>query len=341
MPARPARKAPPRPLPKVSDDKRWLAAAAALAARGRPLSKPNPAVGAIIVRDGVVVGRGHTQRGGRPHAEAQALDAAGDAAVDCTLYVTLEPCAHESSRGPSCADLIASSRLARIVVGCEDPDPRTAGDGIARIRASGIETLLLPSPESEASLAGYLMMRRHGRPEVTLKLATSLDGCIATASGESHWITGDEARAHCHAMRAKADAILVGGGTLRTDSPRLDVRLAGLEDRSPERWVLTRGAAPEAWKALPSPQAITQMADTQYLFVEGGAGAASAFLAAGLVDRILLYRAPIVIGGGQPCIGDIGLGSLVDAHGKWQLSDRRQLGSDTLEVYTRTPCSQG
>lgn len=321
------------------DDARWLAATASLAARGRPLSRPNPAVGAIILRDGKVVGRGWTQAGGRPHAEAMALAMAGAAAQGGTLYVTLEPCAHDSARGPACADLVCASGLARVVIGCEDPDPRTAGTGIARIRAAGIAANLLPSPAAEASLAGYLMQARHGRPQVTLKLATSLDGCIAMANGESQWITGPAARAHCHAMRAQADAILVGGGTVRADAPRLDVRLPGLESRSPQRWVLTHGTAPAGWHALPAPQAITTMAGVQYLFVEGGAGAAAAFLAAGLVDRLLLYRAPIIIGGGRSCIGDIGLGSLADAHGQWHLSDQRLLGSDLFETYERNPCS--
>jgi diaminohydroxyphosphoribosylaminopyrimidine deaminase/5-amino-6-(5-phosphoribosylamino)uracil reductase len=319
----------------VTEDQRWLSAAASLAARARPLSRPNPGVGAVVVRAGKVLARGWTQAGGRPHAEAVALAAAGVAARNATLYVTLEPCAHRSERGPACADLVCGSGLARVVVGCADPDPRTAGRGIARIRSAGIACDLLPSPACEESLSGYLTRARLGRPEVTLKLATSLDGCIALASGESQWITGDSARAHTHAMRAKADAILVGGGTLRADAPRLDVRLAGLTARSPERYVLTRGEAPEGWHALPSPEAIAQLKHVQYLFVEGGAGAASAFLAAGLVDRLLLYRAPILIGGGRPAIGDIGLALLGAAHGHWRLTARRLLGADTLEVYAR------
>ena len=323
----------------MNDDARWMAAAASLAARGRPVSRPNPAVGAILVREGRVVGSGWTQPGGRPHAEAQALVAAGDQARGATLYVTLEPCAHASDRGPDCAGLVAASGVARVVIGCTDPDPRTAGEGIAHIRAAGIVADVLHSPEAEASLAGYLSMRRRGRPHVTLKLATSLDGGIALASGESQWITGAEARAHVHAMRAKADAILVGGATLRADAPRLDVRLPGLEARSPDRWVLTRGAAPAGWQALPTPEAISAMPDVQYLYVEGGAGAAAAFLRAGLVDQLHIYRAPILIGGGQPCIPDIGLERLADAHGQWRIADRRTLGSDTLEVYTRVPCS--
>jgi len=264
---------------------------------------------------------------------------AGGAARGATLYVTLEPCAHASERGPACADLVAASGLARVVIGCGDPDPRTAGKGIERLRAAGVAVDLVDSPECADSLAGYLMLRGAGRPFVTLKLATSLDGCIATAQGESQWITGPQARAHGHVLRANSDAILVGGATLRADAPRLDVRLAGLEHRSPARWVLTRGSAPEGWSALPAPDAIHAMADVQYLLVEGGAQAAAAFLAAGLVDRLAIYRAPIVIGGGQPCIADIGLGSLAEAQGRWRLTERRTLGSDTLEVYSARSCS--
>lgn len=319
----------------MTDDARWLAAAASLAARGLPLSRPNPAVGAILVRDGRVVGSGWTRPGGRPHAEAVALAMAGDAARGATLYVTLEPCAHDSARGPACADLICASGVSRVVVGCADPDPRTAGKGMEYMGLAGIAATLVESREAEESLSGYLMQRCHGRPHVTLKLALSLDGCIALANGESRWITGDAARAHTHAMRAKADAIVVGGGTLRADAPRLDARLPGLESRSPDRWVLTHGPAPEGWRGLPSPAAIHAMPDCQYLFVEGGARAAATFLAADLVDRLLLYRAPIIVGGGKRGIADIGLATLADAHGKWRPTDRRRLGSDTLEVYER------
>ena len=316
-------------------DLRWLEAAARLAARGVPLSRPNPAVGAILVADGKVVGRGWTQPGGRPHAEAVALAQAGAAARGATLYVTLEPCAHASPRGPACADLTAAAGLARVVVGCEDPDPRTAGAGIARLREAGTPVALVPSPACAASLAGYLVRARHLRPHVTLKLALSLDGCIALAGGQSQWLTGEPARAHVHALRARADAILVGGGTLRADRPRLDVRLPGLEHRSPARWLLTRGAPPDGWTAIASPAAIHDHPEAQYLFVEGGAQTAAAFLDADLVDRLLIYRAPVIIGGGLPGIADIGLATLADAHHRWSLADRRTLGSDTLEVYER------
>ena len=282
-----------------------------------------------------VVGRGWTQVGGRPHAEAGALAMAGKAARGATLYVTLEPCAHASQRGPACADLAVAAGLARVVAAVQDPDPRTAGAGLARLATAGIATSLVKCPAAEASLAGYISARIKGRPHVTLKLALSLDGCIALASGESQWITGPQARAHGHLERARADAILVGGGTLRGDAPKLDVRLPGLEARSPQRWVLTNGAAPDGWHALASPAEISTMGDIQYLLVEGGAQTAAAFLRADLVDRLLVYRAPIVIGGGLPGVSDIGLTDLATTHGRWHRADTRRLGNDLLEVYER------
>ncbi|MBB3991710.1 bifunctional diaminohydroxyphosphoribosylaminopyrimidine deaminase/5-amino-6-(5-phosphoribosylamino)uracil reductase RibD [Croceicoccus naphthovorans] len=320
----------------TDSDRRWLNAAALLAERGRPLSRPNPAVGCVLVKDGRVVGRGWTQPGGRPHAEAMALAAAGAAARGASAYVTLEPCAHQSERGPCCARLLREAGVARVVVGCGDPDPRTAGDGVAMLREAGIAVVEAECAASRASLAGYLMRAESGRPFVTLKLALSIDGCIATASGESQWITGAEARAHTHLERARHDAILVGGGTLRTDRPRLDVRLPGLGTRSPERWVLSRSPAPDGWHRLSDPADLSPLASAQYLFVEGGAQTAAAFLAADHVDRLLVYCAPIVIGGGRPGIADIGLGALAGAHGRWKFADRRMLGADTLEVYART-----
>ncbi|MBD3730663.1 MAG: bifunctional diaminohydroxyphosphoribosylaminopyrimidine deaminase/5-amino-6-(5-phosphoribosylamino)uracil reductase RibD [Sphingomonadales bacterium] len=325
-----------RRLQTGPSDADWLAAAAALAARGRPLSRPNPAVGCLIVANGKVVARGWTQPTGRPHAEAMALAAAGDAARGATAYVTLEPCAHQSERGPACAELLVQAGLAEVVIGVGDPDPRTAGAGIARLRAAGIAVRMLDSAACETSLAGYLVQRRQGRPHVTLKLAMSLDGQIALANGESKWITGEAARAHVHARRAQSDAILVGGGTWRKDRPRLDVRLPGLEGRSPRRLVLTRGVAPSGVKVINDPQQIARLDDVQYLYVEGGAQAASAFLAADLVDRLEIYRAPILIGAGRSAVADLGLAELASAHQRWHLAERRQLGSDCYEAYERT-----
>jgi diaminohydroxyphosphoribosylaminopyrimidine deaminase/5-amino-6-(5-phosphoribosylamino)uracil reductase len=325
-------------LADSADDQRWLAAAASLAARGRPLSRPNPAVGAILVKDGKVVARGWTRPGGRPHAEAVALAEAGDRAKGATLYVSLEPCAHASERGPACADLVAASGAARVVVGCGDPDPRTAGAGIARIRLAGTAVELASNSYCASSLAGHLARNRLGRPHVTLKLALSEDCRLARPPGESQWLTGEEARAHVHAWRAKMDAILIGGGTLRADRPRLDVRLPGIESRSPERWLLTRGAAPEGWKAIPDPQAISAMEGVQWLMVEGGAETARSFLAAGLVDRLMLYRAPLSIGSDQSDLPNLSPTALA-GNVRWQLVDRRALGNDIFEDYHRIPCS--
>lgn len=321
-----------------AEDRRWLDAAARLGARGQPLSRPNPAVGAIIVRAGQVIGRGWTQPGGRPHAEAVALDQAGTAAAGATLYISLEPCAHHSPRGPACADLVAASGLARVVIGCADPDPRTAGAGAARIAAAGITVEQIDSPACMASLAGYLTRARLGRPQVTLKLALSEDGRLTLPPGEGQWLTGAIARAHVHAMRARMDAIVVGRGTLAVDAPRLDVRLPGLESRSPARWLLTSGAAPAGWQALASPADIAALAPAQSLMVEGGAATARAFLAAGLVDRLLLYRAPLTIGGAGPALPELTEPALA-SNPRWTRTDHRQLGNDTLHVYEATPCS--
>lgn len=311
-----------------------MAAAARLALRARPLARPNPGVAALVVHAGRVIGRGWTQPGGRPHAEAAALAGlTSDQLAAATLYVTLEPCAHKSVRGPACADLIVAARPARVVVGQHDPDPRTSGQGIARLEAAGIATRLLDDAASAASLAGFLTRQRLGRPWVTLKLATSLDGCIALADGTSRWITGDVARAHVHARRAQHDAILVGGGTWRADAPRLDVRLPGLESRSPQRVVLTRGAAPDGVTALAAPQDIAGLDGVQYLYVEGGAETAAAFLAADMVDELHLYTAPILIGDGRRALGALGLTSLDAAHDRWHLAERRQLGSDQFTAY--------
>lgn len=320
----------------LNDDARWMAAAVALSARGRGRTAPNPPVGAIIVRDGRVIGRGWTRPGGRPHAEAMAVDQAGAAARGAALYTSLEPCAHVSPRGPTCTTSIIAAGIARVVIGLRDPDPRTDGRGIAALEAAGIAVATGVGAEDAArAMQGFLTRQRLGRAHVTLKLATSLDGRIARMDGESRWITGEPARAHGHLERARHDAILVGRGTFEADSPRLDVRLAGLEDRAPARLLLTRGDAPDGWSAVASPEAAVAQPHVDHLMVEGGAGAASAFLAADLVDRLLLYRAPILIGEGRAALGDIGLGSLAEAHGRWQLGDMRMLGSDRCEVYER------
>lgn len=315
-----------------------MAAALALGSRGRGRTAPNPNVGCVIVADaefgGRVVGRGWTQPGGRPHAEAMALAEAGTKARGASVYVTLEPCAHDSPRGPACSDVLVAAGVARVVIALGDPDPRTDGAGIARLRAADIAVVEGASERAaRAAMAGFLTRQALGRPHVTLKLALSLDGAMATALGASQWITGAEARAHAHLERARHEAILVGRGTATADLPKLDVRLAGLEQRSPRR-ILLSATDRDGFERIAAPRDIAALAGVDHLLVEGGPATAAAFLAEDLVDRLLLYRAPIVVGGGRT-LPDIALGDLAAAHGRWRLADARALGSDRLEVYQR------
>jgi len=216
-----------------------MAAALGLARRGLGRTWPNPSVGCVIVaREGRVVGRGHTQPGGRPHAETEALKEAGAAAKGSTAYVSLEPCAHHG-KTPPCAEALVAAGIARCVVAATDPDPRVAGGGIAILEQAGIEVVRDVLREEAVELnAGFFQRVTQGRPLVTLKLATSLDGKIATLGGESKWVTGPEARAFGHQLRATHDAILVGSGTVLADDPELTCRLPGLEGQSPIRVVL-------------------------------------------------------------------------------------------------------
>ena len=311
--------------------------AVALGEAARGQSAPNPNVGCVIVSAaGKVVGRGATAPGGRPHAEAIALEEAGKKARGATVYVTLEPCAHESPRGPACTDLLIAAKPARIVVALRDPDPRTSGNGIKRLRSAGIEvTLGIGREAARKSLAGWLTRLELGRPRITLKLALSIDGKIALPSGESQWITGEDARRDVHLERAQSDMILVGRGTYLADRPRLDVRLPGLEERSPRRALLTRGEAVDGWETLRNPTDVYGLHDVNDLLVEGGSATATAFLSEDLVDRILIYRAPIIVGEGKSSFGYVGLDAIADAHGRWQLVDEQRLGVDRLEVYER------
>ncbi|HHH89470.1 MAG TPA: bifunctional diaminohydroxyphosphoribosylaminopyrimidine deaminase/5-amino-6-(5-phosphoribosylamino)uracil reductase RibD [Aliiroseovarius sp.] len=214
--------------------------ALSLGRRGLGRVAPNPAVGCVIVREGGIVGRGVTAPGGRPHAEVQALEQAGEAARGATAYVTLEPCSHHG-KSPPCADALVAAGVARVVVAMEDPNPLVAGQGLARMRAAGIEVVTgIMEDEARRDHAGFLKVIGQGLPMLTLKLAASFDGRIATAAGESRWITGGQARRLVHGERARHDAVMVGGGTARADDPMLDVRGLGIAHQ-PVRVVLTRG----------------------------------------------------------------------------------------------------
>ena len=224
----------------IADDSRMMRAALALARRGLGNVWPNPAVGCLVVKDGHVVGRGWTQPGGRPHAETEALARAGEPARSATAYVTLEPCCHWG-KTPPCADALIAAGLARVVAAVEDPDPRVAGAGLRRLRAAGlsVESGVCEAEAAELN-AGFFQRVRTGRPLVTLKLAASLDGRIAAASGESRWITGEIARERAHLLRAEHDAVLVGTGIALADDPQLTCRLPGMSPRSPVRIVMDR-----------------------------------------------------------------------------------------------------
>jgi diaminohydroxyphosphoribosylaminopyrimidine deaminase/5-amino-6-(5-phosphoribosylamino)uracil reductase len=221
-------------------DQRFMQLALALGRRGQGRTWPNPAVGAVIVKDGVIVGRGWTQAGGRPHAEVEALRRAGDAARGATLYVTLEPCSHVG-KSPPCADAIIAARLARVVSAIEDPNPEVAGQGHARLRAAGIVVDLgLSAQQAAHDHAGHFRRIRDRRPHVILKLAVSSDDKIAAAGRKPVAISGDAARSRVHLLRAQCDAIIVGIGTVLADDPLLTVRLPGMEAQSPVRVVLDR-----------------------------------------------------------------------------------------------------
>ena len=222
-------------------DRRHMLAALALAARGLGNVAPNPAVGCVIVAGGRTVGRGFTQPGGRPHAETVALAQAGTRARGATAYVTLEPCSHHGAT-PPCADALVDAGIARVVAAISDPDARVAGRGLQRLRDAGItvETGLCAA-EAERLNEGFLTVQRQQRPMVTLKLALSLDGRIATGNGRSKWITGPEARRQVHLMRAAHDAIAIGIGTALADDPELTCRLPGLEAHSPRRVIFDSG----------------------------------------------------------------------------------------------------
>ena len=223
-------------------DRRFMALALALAKRGLGTVWPNPAVGCVLAKDGRIVGRGWTQPGGRPHAETEALARAGDGAQGATCYTTLEPCAHHGETGP-CAEALVQAGIARAVVALEDPDARVAGRGNALLKEAGIEvTISCMEDDARALNAGFLTRIGQGRPLVTLKLASSLDGRIATRTGDSRWITGADARARGHLLRARHDAVMVGAASALADDPALTCRLPGMGHASPVRVVIDGSA---------------------------------------------------------------------------------------------------
>ena len=282
---------------------RALELAAAAAGRGYP----NPTVGAVVVgSDGSVIGEGVSEPAGGPHAEAIALDAAGEAARGGTLFVTMEPCAHHG-RTPPCAERVLEAGVARVVAGCADPNPE-AGGGAERLRAAGVDVELLDLPEAKRQNEAWRTWVSAGRPHVILKLAVSLDGRVAVPG--RRWVTGAEARRRVHELRAAVDAVGVGMGTVRADAPRLDVRDAPVV-RRPRRLAFGRGPLPEGsqleLRSGPLREELAALAGegVQSLLVEGGPTLATAFLADGLVDRLLVFVAPVIAGAGPPMTGPL------------------------------------
>lgn len=324
-----------------------MAHALRLSRRGLGNVWPNPAVGCVIVRDGVVVGRGWTQPGGRPHAERMALDQAGGLARGATAYVTLEPCAH-LGKTPPCAVGLVEAGVTRVVSAMTDPDPRVAGRGHAILRDAGVDVVEGVLQDRACALqTGFLSRIIRGRPFVTLKLASSFDGRIATADGESQWITGPLARKHVHAMRMTHDAILVGGGTARADLPSLNVR--GFHTpRQPVRIIASSQHLPDLppegaehgpiWQVSGGVEDI--MADLAVrgitrLFCEGGGVLAASLLRADLVDQVMGYTAGVIIGAdGRASTGALELLRLSDAP-RFDLVETYPIGPDIYHRWLR------
>lgn len=323
-----------------------MAQALTLARRGLGNVWPNPAVGCVIVKDGVIVGRGWTQPGGRPHAEAVALAQAGEAARGATAYVTLEPCSHHG-RTPPCAGRLIDAGVARVVSAMTDPDPRVSGRGLQMLRDAGIAvTEGVREDEARRMQRGFLTRVTQGRPMVTLKLATSFDGRIATGSGESQWITGPEARRHVHALRLRHDAIMVGGGTARADRPSLNVRGFGAV-KQPVRVVVAKGPIPELppegpdfgplWQLDGSPDEVLAELGARGLtrvFCEGGGRFAASLLQAGLVDELVGYTAGLVLGAdGRSAVGPLTIPSLALAP-RFDLAAVQRIDGDIFHHWT-------
>jgi diaminohydroxyphosphoribosylaminopyrimidine deaminase/5-amino-6-(5-phosphoribosylamino)uracil reductase len=354
------------------EDERFMAAGIRLSRWHLGQTTSNPSVGCLIVRDGVIVGRGVTALSGRPHAEPQALAEAGELARGATAYVTLEPCSHHG-KTPPCAGTLIASGVARVVVALTDPDPRVSGRGLRMLTDAGIEVAAdVLRDEAESELEAYLNRQHNKRPQVILKLAVSADGMIGRLGEGQVAITGREARAQSHILRAESDAILVGIGTALADDPELTCRLPGMEARSPLRIVLDRrldlpvtsrlvqtishghelllaagkdeggpnkatlegqGAEVVALDGDELPPLLEMLGarGISALIVEGGARTARRFLSEGLVDRIVLFSSPVIVGAN-------GIPSPITEHSVpdgFMLRQDLQLGADRMSDYIR------
>ena len=340
------------------DHSRFMHVALQLARRNLGQTWPNPAVGAAIVKNEQIIGQGFTARGGRPHAETEAITQVGENAKGASLYVTLEPCAHHGQT-PPCAEAIIKAGITKVISACRDPNPLVSGKGIALLKQAGIEVVEgVGEREAQEINRGFFSIIEKKRPFISLKIATSLDGKMATATGQSKWITGEKARSFSHLLRSQYDAIATGIGTILADDPQLTCRLPGLENKSPVRVVFDRnGRLPKnsqlaktakdvpVW-IIPSPllgeelapaiNHLTEKGITR-LLVEAGPTLSTAFLQSGLVDRIYWFRAPIVIGNDGLAAAGNGFSAELAKLARWQSVERIFLQPDTLEILE---CSQ-
>jgi diaminohydroxyphosphoribosylaminopyrimidine deaminase/5-amino-6-(5-phosphoribosylamino)uracil reductase len=334
-------------------DLRYMQLALALGRRGQGRTWPNPAVGAVVVKDGIIVGRGWTQAGGRPHAEPEALRRAGEAARGATLYVTLEPCSH-FGRSPPCADAVIAAGIARVVSAIEDPNPEVAGQGHAKLRAAGIAVDVgLCTPDAARDHAGHFRRIRDHRPQVLLKLAVSSDGRIGATGRKPVAITGEAARTRVHLLRAQSDAILVGIGTVLADDPLLNCRLPGMATRSPVRVVLDRslrmpGDSRLVHSARETPLWVmaSELAEAASATKLGAAGAQVIRLADGTVpaglDLPAVLRAlsdkgitKVMVEGGARVASSFVAGGLVDE--VWLLRSEQAIGTDGVPALDALP----
>lgn len=355
-------------------DTAFMTYALELAEAGLGRVAPNPSVGCVIVKGGKIIGEGRTQDGGRPHAEAVALEQAGAAAKGADVYVTLEPCFKDETS--SCSSKLIESGVARVIIGCRDENPAIHGRGVAALKTAGIEVIEGMMEKDCADLnRGFFLSKNAGRPFVTLKIATSLDSKIATHTGQSQWITGAESRARVHETRARHDAILTGIGTVLSDDPQLTARVPGITHNARKVVLDTTFRIPEKCRILADSGPNEVLIFTSYdhtdnytphgkiigsdldpegkisvrfvlkyladmgvtrLMVEAGQGVFTSFLRSGLWDEMHLYRAPIIIGGdGRDALGAIGVGNLNDAP-RLELRSQEKLGADILEIYAQS-----
>ena len=353
------------------DDNLIMKRALMLAARAKGKTSPNPMVGALLVKNNRIISEGYHKKAGTPHAEVIAIDKAGQKASGSTLYVTLEPCCHKDKRTPPCTEKIISSGIKKVIIGMKDPNPKVSGKGIAELEKAGIKTITGVLEKNAISLnESYIKYITTGMPFVTLKIAMTLDGKIATPEGESKWITGDKAREIVHRLRGNSDAVMTAIGTVKADNPMLTCRVSGfknpvriiidprLETRPdshvaacpPETIIVTRSpnADVSLWKKLRGKgisfveyqseeldlkwlmQKLGNLAITSIL-VEGGSSLVSYCLEAGIVDKVMFFIAPKIIGGRDsfPAVGGKSFRKLQDAY---RLSDvkTRQIGEDIL-----------